>query len=303
MAVRTALTLDASKDHRRHCDEELYPPPDKAMDELLHSQFWTTIGWEDPCTEKERVLFSKCPFQCDAPKHHELDSSTSYCVLDAWHLPEVKPEVDDGFAYIDGHKFECVHAVDSGKFHSIFVLDSSGSMHGQPWTNLLYACNEFTINRLNDGGGSDLVSYVTFDNNSHIHCEAKTLKESVGIKIPFSGGGTCFQQGSLVANEILSRNSFEQFKAALSFFSDGHPNDIEAGIALAQYIRSNYAKYVLKLFVVGFGRVNLSVLKRVATKMGGEYRQVLDANALRSEFQRIAAVLRKKEASLALMEA
>ncbi|KAG3110656.1 hypothetical protein PI125_g9832 [Phytophthora idaei] len=93
------------------------------------------------------------------------------------------------------------------------------------------------------------------------------------------------------------------FKAALSFFSDGHPNDIEAGIALAQHIRSNYAKYASKVFVVGFGHVNLSVLERVATKMGGEYRQVLDANALRSEFQRIAAVLRKNEASLALMEA
>ncbi|KAF1776482.1 von Willebrand factor, type A [Phytophthora cactorum] len=222
---------------------------------------------------------------CDAPKHHELDSSTSYCVLDAWHLPEVKPEVDDGFAYIDGHKFECVHAVDSGKFHSIFVLDSSGSMHGQPWTNLLYACNEFTINRLNDGGGSDLVSYVTFDNNSHIHCEAKTLKESVGIKIPFSGGGTCFQQGCL----WLTRSCHA------TVLSSSRPRSVSSRMAIrtisrrGSLLRNTFAPITpstLEVFVVGFGHVNLSVL-----------------SAWRPRWERIAAVLRKNEASLALMEA
>ncbi|ETK71478.1 hypothetical protein L915_21282 [Phytophthora nicotianae] len=87
--------------------------------------------------------------QCDAPEHDEPDNSASFCVLDAWHEPEMKPEVDDGFAYIDGHKFECVHAVDS---------------------------------------------------------------EIVGVKIPYSGGGTCFgEEGLRVANEVLSRNNFEQF--------------------------------------------------------------------------------------------
>ncbi|KAE8966294.1 hypothetical protein PF005_g28857 [Phytophthora fragariae] len=86
------------------------------------------------------------------------------------------------------------------------------------------------------------------------------------------------------------------------FFSDGQPQDIELGIAMAQHIRSTYAKYDLKAFVVGFGYVNLSVLQRVASEMGGEYRQVLDANALRTEFQRIAAVLCNNEASLALVE-
>lgn len=87
-------TGDASKDHRRHCEEELYPPPEKAMEELLHTEFWTTIGWEDPCTDDERILFSKCPFQCDAPKHDEPDNSALYFLLGAWHLPELKPEVD-----------------------------------------------------------------------------------------------------------------------------------------------------------------------------------------------------------------
>ncbi|ETM99566.1 hypothetical protein PPTG_18649 [Phytophthora nicotianae INRA-310] len=121
--------------------------------------------------------------QCDAPEHDEPDNSASFCVLDAWHEPEMKPEVDDGFAYIDGHKFE----------------------------DLLYACNELTINRLKDEGDNDLASFVTFDNAGRIHCEVEPLKEIVGVKIPYSGGGTCFGEGLRVANEVLSRNNFEQF--------------------------------------------------------------------------------------------
>ncbi|ETL78136.1 hypothetical protein L917_21006 [Phytophthora nicotianae] len=108
--------------------------------------------------------------QCDAPEHDEPDNSASFCVLDAWHEPEMKPEVDDGFAYIDGHKFE-----------------------------------------LKDEGDNDLASFVTFDNAGRIHCEVEPLKEIVGVKIPYSGGGTCFGEGLRVANEVLSRNNFEQF--------------------------------------------------------------------------------------------
>uniref|UniRef100_M4BB83 Uncharacterized protein n=1 Tax=Hyaloperonospora arabidopsidis (strain Emoy2) TaxID=559515 RepID=M4BB83_HYAAE len=45
--------------------------------------------------------------------------------------------------------------------------------------------------------------------------------------------------------------------------------------------------------------MNLSVLQCVADWMGGEYRLVWDSNALRTEFNRIVAVL-CAEASLAL---
>uniref|UniRef100_H3GXA2 VWFA domain-containing protein n=1 Tax=Phytophthora ramorum TaxID=164328 RepID=H3GXA2_PHYRM len=295
---KCVYTADASKDHRRHCEEELYPPPARAMDELLHAQFWTTIGWEDPSSEEERVLFAKCQFQCNAPEHDEEGKALSYCALNAWHQYEIKPEIDDGFAYVDGHKFACVHAVDSGRFHNIFVLDSSGSMNGQPWTDLLYACKEFGSNRWSDGGDSDVVSYVTFASHSNIHCEAVPLGDTLEMKLPFSGTGTSFEEGLRAANEVLSRNDFEKYKPVLIFFSDGHPRDINLGIALAQHIRSTYAKYDLKAFVVGFGNVNLPVLERMAAEMGGEYRHVLNGSELRMEFQRIAAVMRENDASL-----
>ncbi|KAK1937895.1 hypothetical protein P3T76_009632 [Phytophthora citrophthora] len=300
---KCVYAADGNADQRCHCVDTLLPPPDKAMDEVLHAKFWESIGWEDPCSEEERALFAKCPFQCDAPEHEEGEKHPSYCVLDAWHLPEVKPEVDDGFAYVDGHKFECVHTVESGKFHNIFVLDSSGSMSGQPWENLLRACNEFSWNRWKDGGSEDIVSYISFNNESWIHCEEAPLRECLNVGIPYSGGGTYFEEGLRAANEVLSRNNFQEFKAVLIFFSDGRPANVTLGITLARHIRAAYAKYDLKAFVVGFGYVNLSVLERMAAAMGGEYRQVLDADALRAEFNRIAAVLCSSEASLALKSA
>ncbi|KAG7397438.1 hypothetical protein PHYBOEH_000717 [Phytophthora boehmeriae] len=294
-------TAVASKDRRRHCVDELYPPPDKGMDELLHVQFWATIGWEDPCTEEERALFAKCPFKCNAPEHEDEGKVPSHCVLDAWHQPELKPEMSgDGFAYVDGHKFECVHAVDTGKFHNIFVLDSSGSMSGQPWQNLLCACNEFVLNRHQDGGANDLVSYITFDHRSYIRCEAQPLGDTLQMVLPYSGGGTRFTEGLRAANEVLSRNKFEEFQVVLIFFSDGRPCDIELAMTIAKHTRLSYAKYDVKSFVVGFGRMDLAVLKRVAVEMGGEYRQVLDTDALKTELQRISAILCNSEASLAL---
>ncbi|RLN44559.1 hypothetical protein BBJ28_00012503 [Nothophytophthora sp. Chile5] len=255
-AESCVYTGDASQDQRRHCTDELYPPPGKAMDELLHAQFWSTIGWEDPCvSEEEREVFAKCPYQCNAAEHEEgPDKRPSYCVLNVWHPPAVKPGLgDDGFAYVSGHKFECVHATDSGKFHHIFVPDNSGSMSGQPWQDLLCACSEFLMSRLKDEGERDLVSFVTFNHESDIPYEAESLLNVQQLILPPPDGGASFAEGLCAASEVLSQNDFEEFKAVLIFFSDGHPWDIGDGLALAKHISTNYAKFDLKTFVVGFG--------------------------------------------------
>lgn len=69
----------SSNDQRRHCDRELEPKPESEMDEVLHEQYWSTLGWEDPCTSaEERELFNKCAYRCDAPDHSE---NPSYCTL------------------------------------------------------------------------------------------------------------------------------------------------------------------------------------------------------------------------------
>ncbi|TDH69686.1 hypothetical protein CCR75_002382 [Bremia lactucae] len=119
----------STSDQRRHCTRRLEPKLEKEMDEILHQQFWKTLGWEDPCTSKvELELFNKCGYKCDAPDH---DDKPSYCVLPAWHKSNPNSGFDK-FTYVKGHKFDCSHVSKGGKMHHVFVLDCSGSMNGQP---------------------------------------------------------------------------------------------------------------------------------------------------------------------------
>ncbi|RLN79697.1 hypothetical protein BBJ28_00005890 [Nothophytophthora sp. Chile5] len=303
--MKCVFTGNTSNDQRRHCEDELFPPPDRAKDELLHAQYWTVIEWEDPCVSaEEREEFAKCPYQCNAPEHEEKDKPPSYCVLSAWHQYALVPDSGtDGFAYVDDHKFKRVHATESGRFHHVLALDGSGSMRGQPWFDLLGACEEFVINRLNDGGQNDVVSAVTFNHESVIQQEATLLPLTQKLQLPKPSGGTSFAAGLQAANEVLSRNNFTDFQPVIVFFSDGHPHDVSEELRMAAHIRATYAKYDLKAFVVGFGHMSLGVLNRVADALGGEYHQVMDTGALKAEFQRIAATLDyNQQARLAFVE-
>uniref|UniRef100_K3X2J3 RING-type domain-containing protein n=1 Tax=Globisporangium ultimum (strain ATCC 200006 / CBS 805.95 / DAOM BR144) TaxID=431595 RepID=K3X2J3_GLOUD len=278
-----------TKDQRRHCTRTLEPKPMKEMDELLHEQFWKTLGWNDPCTSADECeSFGKCAFQCDAPEH---DDNKSYCTLPAWHKPDPKPAQNDGFSYISGHKFECSHLVDSGKMHHVFVLDCSGSMTGSPWDQLMAAYREYMYNRVNEGASLDLVSVVTFDNYGKIEYEAQNITTMLQTSVTFRGGGTVYSVGLRCANEVLSRNNFETYKPVVVFFSDGQPCDAAQGEEMAAHIKKSYAPYGLEAFAVGYGTVNLSILQRVAEKLGGAYHSVLLGTELKQAFHTISASL------------
>lgn len=154
----------SSKDQRRHCDRELTPKPEHEMDELLHEQYWRSLGWDDPCTSSvERELFGKCAYRCDAPEHGD---NVSCCVLPAWHDPVTNTNAntsEDGISYAGGHQFECFHIAANAKNHHVFVLDCSGSMHGQPWNDLMAAVREYINNIVSSGSSLDIASIVTFD--------------------------------------------------------------------------------------------------------------------------------------------
>ncbi|EEY54218.1 uncharacterized protein PITG_07817 [Phytophthora infestans T30-4] len=287
----------SSADQRRHCTRALEPKPEKETDEVLHEQFWKTLGWEDPCTSKmELELFGKCGYKCDAPEH---DEKPSFCVLPAWHTPESKPTGFDGFTYVSGHKFKCSHAASGGKMHHVFVLDCSGSMNGQPWNDLMAAWKEYVYNRIADGATLDLVSVVTFDNSAQIVYEARSITTVTNARIQYRGGGTNYAAGLRSANEVLSRVNFDMFKPAIVFFSDGHPCDPLQGEELATHIRGCYERNGLQAFAVGFGSINLNMLERVAEKLGGTYHHVLTGNELKATFFSISASLSTR-AGLAL---
>uniref|UniRef100_H3HDL8 VWFA domain-containing protein n=1 Tax=Phytophthora ramorum TaxID=164328 RepID=H3HDL8_PHYRM len=288
----------STADQRRHCTRALEPKPEKEADEVLHEQFWKTLGWEDPCTSKmELELFGKCGYKCDAPDH---DENPSHCILPAWHKPEPKPRSGfDGFTYVGGHKFECSHIASGGKMHHVFVLDCSGSMSGRPWSDLMAAWHEYVYNRVADGATLDLVSIVTFDNYAQIEYEAQNITTMTQADIRYRGGGTNYAAGLRSASEVLSRVNFDVYKPVVVFFSDGHPFDPLQGEQLARHIRGCYEKNGLQAFAVGFGSINLSILERVAEKLGGTYHHVLTGNELKATFFSISASLSTR-AGLAL---
>jgi uncharacterized protein YegL len=274
--------------HRRHCKRKLEPKPSSEMDKVLHEEYWRTIGWKDPCTSsEERALFKMCPCKCDAPEHREKGKE-SFCMELAWHEPVEKPSQEDNFSYIDGNKFKCSHVSNNGKFHHVFVLDCSGSMNGQPWQSLIGGVNEYILNRIALGAVEDVVSVVTFDSSAQVEFEGVPLKSVPNRTINYRGGGTVFGGALREANGILSRQNFAAYKPVIVFFSDGHPHDVEIGFQVAQHIHEAYKMYDLAAFVVGYGSINLDVLKSVAKKLGGNYFENLTGAELKTTFRSIA---------------
>uniref|UniRef100_M4BBA2 RING-type domain-containing protein n=1 Tax=Hyaloperonospora arabidopsidis (strain Emoy2) TaxID=559515 RepID=M4BBA2_HYAAE len=224
----------SATDQRRHCTRKLEPPPEKQVDEVLHEQFWKTLGWEDPCTSKmELELFGKCGFKCDAPDH---DEKPSYCCLAAWHKPEPNPRSGfDGCTYVGGHKVECSHVASGGKMHHVFVLDRPGSMHGQPWNDLMAAWREFVYNRIAEGATLDL--NITTMTNAHLAYRGGGTNHAEGFEQRQSGlrkhqpgrtGASCSEDGWNVPPRPHGQRAESHILQHLGFDST------HAGLALAK---------------------------------------------------------------------
>nr|CCA14391.1 conserved hypothetical protein [Albugo laibachii Nc14] len=293
---RSECTYTGSEDERQHCTRKLIPQPEKPLDEVLHGKFWETLGWEDPCTSmQEKEEFRKCGFKCDASEHSDKGKE-SYCTLPAWHRPSTD------ITNVNGHEFECQHIADGGQHHHIFVLDSSGSMSGTPWDHLLAAYREYISNRLTSGGlYRDIVTVITFACQANIIVEGLCISSAEHLHIPYNGGGTCYSLALREALGVLSRTNYSTYKPAIIFFSDGHPHDPVDGARMGEEISRSYARYGLRAFAVGFGSINLHVLKKVASKLGGTYMHTMVGNELRTTFCKISASLSTK-AGLAIIE-
>ncbi|EGZ26631.1 hypothetical protein PHYSODRAFT_462972, partial [Phytophthora sojae] len=169
-----ACVYSALGDHRRHCETALIPAPDHEVDEVLHAEYWRTIGWEDPCSSPaERALFTKCPYLCNAPDHKGREKEPSGCDLPVWHLPAASvPFLErDGVTYINGHRFTCSHAASAGILHHVFVLDCSGSMKGGPWQALVRGVRDYLRGRMSCGCRQDIVSVITFGDKGTLEYE------------------------------------------------------------------------------------------------------------------------------------
>lgn len=279
---------------RRHCTSSIEPRPSHEMDEMLHEEYWKTLGWEDPCLDaEEREQFELCHYKCDAPEHSEKGKE-SFCTLPAWHDEQAAVKMSrqrDGSSLINGHRFMCSHTAETGAFHHVFVLDCSGSMRGDPWVQLIKAVRGYINNRIVKGALNDLVSVVTFGDRGVIEFEAVDILSAQRRDIPFRGGGTFYCNGLNPASTIISRNQSRSHRPVMIFFTDGRPADRKKGPRLAEDIRQRFAKYGLQTFAVGFGRVSEMGVAGIAMNLGGTYQEALTGSELQGAFHSISKSL------------
>jgi len=176
------------------------------------------------------------------------------------------------------------------------VLDRSGSMHGEPFRNMIIAAQTF-VSQLRDG---DRVSVVAFSGGVYLAAppviiDANTrnmVSASIGTLV--DGGGTNFSGGYLagLAQVFGAFNPWQLNQVVL--FSDGQPNiGITSSSELAR-IAARAAEHGVATTTIGFGMEHDELLMQgMADASGGNYYYVDEPGDMPKIFQQEAgAILR-----------
>jgi len=176
------------------------------------------------------------------------------------------------------------------------VLDRSGSMHGDPFRNMLIAAETF-VGQLRDG---DRVSVVAFSDGVYLAAppviiDGNTRNMVVGsIRMLADGGGTNLGGGFLagLAQVFGAFNPWQVNQVVL--FSDGQPNiGITSSSELAR-IAARAAEHGVAVTTIGFGMDHDELLMQgMADASGGNYYYVDSPGDMSKIFQQEAgAILR-----------
>src|SRR4029079_4405782 len=176
------------------------------------------------------------------------------------------------------------------------VLDRSGSMHGDPFRNMLIAAETF-VGQLRDG---DRVSVVAFSDGVYraappVIIDGNTRNMVVGsIRMLADGGGTNLGSGFLagLAQVFGAFNPWHVNQVVL--FSDGQPNiGITSSSELAR-IAARAAEHGVAVTTIGFGMDHDELLMQgMADASGGNYYYVDSPGDMSKIFQQEAgAILR-----------
>jgi predicted metal-dependent peptidase len=158
-------------------------------------------------------------------------------------------------------------------FHSILILDVSGSMHNY-FDQLIQAANNY-ISILTDAGG--IVSVITFDSNARILFECGTRK--LNPREGCTGGDIDFGVALRKGLKVVSRNP-EKYHCKIVFFTDG-----QAGMPTSEI--SQLVSMNIKMDIVIFGIEN-DVVRGMAICGGKIYRHN-NMNEVISTFEKLAS--------------
>ena len=176
------------------------------------------------------------------------------------------------------------------------VLDRSGSMHGDPFRNMLLAAETF-VGQLRDG---DRLSIVAFSDGVYLAVppvvvDPNTRNLSIAaIRTLADGGGTNFS-GGLLAGLAQVFGAFQPWQVnQIILFSDGQPNIGITETSELTRIAANAADRGVAVTTIGFGMEHDELLMQgIADASGGNYYYVDSPADMSQIFQQEAgAILR-----------
>jgi hypothetical protein len=176
------------------------------------------------------------------------------------------------------------------------VLDRSGSMHGDPFRNMLEAAEGFA-GQLRDG---DRMSLVAFSDGVYLAVppvviDATTRAAAIGaIRALGDGGGTNFS-GGLLAGLAQVFGAYQPWQVnQVVLFSDGQPNIGITSSGELTRIAGRAAEHGVAVTTIGFGMEHDELLMQgIADASGGNYYYVDNAADMSRIFrQEVGAILR-----------
>jgi len=178
--------------------------------------------------------------------------------------------------------------------HVVFCLDASGSMTGQPWTDLNTAYCSYLQRRKSDQGVRDSVSVIVFDDNVVCPEEHRNVDiTKAPLFLQYTGGGTAFVPALQRADSCMKRmNTLDpHVKNLLVFMSDGVCFEPKEDVLQAlSFLPSD-----MKVHCVGFGAAARpgstasQMLQSMASDTRGEFHAAATGQELNATFTKIAA--------------
>ncbi|CAF1528181.1 unnamed protein product, partial [Rotaria sordida] len=175
-------------------------------------------------------------------------------------------------------------------YHFVFVLDESGSMSGQKWTDLTDAYNMCLEKRLEIAQqlSKDFISIVQFDDDARVICSASPLSNGIPRLAHMTEGETSFSPALQKAMEVLNKVT-DGYIPVLLFMSDGQG---EGGPSEMAGIYTNYKSRGLQVHTIAFGKdADTATLEQLADAAHGKFHKCITGAELAKTFVQISTAL------------
>lgn len=151
-------------------------------------------------------------------------------------------------------------------YHFVMVLDESGSMSGQPWSELMRAYMNFLSQRCDDQHPGDKISVITFNDAPYVQITLADIR-AAQRNLNYRSGGTSFAPAVQAASQVIGQGD-PSLRPIVIFMSDGQADDATSTVSS---LHSQYQARGLKFNTVAFGSgAGTTLLQSMANAGGGQ---------------------------------